>query len=65
MNHTWNTKGTYTIKVRAKDHIGWGPWGTLKVRIPKGTSISVTPTLKQLLTAHPRMFPLLRHLLEL
>jgi len=33
--HTWDEKGTYTIKARAKDTDNlWGPWGTLKVTMP-------------------------------
>jgi hypothetical protein len=65
MNHTWNEKGTYTIKARAKDHIGWSLWGTLKVTMPKGTSIDITPVLKQCLTINPWVFPILRHLFGL
>jgi hypothetical protein len=65
MNHTWNQKGTYKIKVRAKDHIGWGLWGTLKVTMPKGTSYAEALPFKQFLTLHPRMFPILRYLLGL
>ncbi len=35
-NHTWDEKGTYTIRAKAKDSWGYeGDWGTLKVTIPK------------------------------
>ncbi len=35
-NHTWTTKGIYTIKVKAKDIYGAeGPWGELEVKMPR------------------------------
>ena len=36
VNHTYSDQGIYTIKARAKDTENlWGPWGTLKVTMPK------------------------------
>jgi hypothetical protein len=35
VKHTYKTKGTYKIKVRAKDTDNlWGPWGSLDVTMP-------------------------------
>ncbi len=34
INHTWLEKGSYTIRVKAKDKYGFeGPWGTLEIII--------------------------------
>jgi outer membrane protein assembly factor BamB len=36
VNHTWKWDNTFTIKARAKDvNSLWGPYGTLKVTIPR------------------------------
>lgn len=36
LNHTWDQKGTYTIRAQAKDIYGAeSDWGTLKVTMPK------------------------------
>jgi len=35
LSHTWNERGTYTIRARAKDTNNlWGPWGELEVSMP-------------------------------
>ena len=40
-SHTWSTKGTYTIKARAKDTDNlWGPWNEFEVSITKNRATS-------------------------
>ena len=63
--HTWDVKGDYTIRVKARDvHGAESEWATLEVRMPKNkqyTSIFFLRFLDQ----HPDIFPILRHLLDL
>ena len=41
LNHTWEEKGTYTIRARAKDTDNlWGAWGDLEVTMPKNQQVS-------------------------
>ena len=41
-NHSWNQKGTYIIKVKAKDvHGAVSDWGSLTVTIPKNQAQSI------------------------
>ena len=62
--HTWNYKGTYTIKARAKDTDNlWGAWGELEVTMPMNQQTSNMWFL-QFLQNHPRMFLILRQLLS-
>jgi hypothetical protein len=61
-SHSWSQRGTYTIKVKAKD--SWGgesDWGKLPVHIPTDTAIP--SLLQQLFVRFPHAFPLLRYLL--
>ncbi len=62
-SHSWTTKGTYNIKVKAKDIQGnEGPWSDpLAVKIPR-TRLSF---IYRLLERFPNMFPILRHLMGL
>jgi outer membrane protein assembly factor BamB len=40
-SHTWTTKGTYTIRAKAKDTDGYeSDWGTLEVTIPRDKAIN-------------------------
>ncbi|MCK5260543.1 MAG: PQQ-binding-like beta-propeller repeat protein [Thermoplasmatales archaeon] len=65
LSHTWNEKGTYTIRARAKDTYNlWGPWGELEVTMPMNQQ-SQNWWFLQFLQNHPRMFPILRQLLGL
>jgi outer membrane protein assembly factor BamB len=58
VNHTWKWEGTFTIKARAKDvNDLWGPYGTLKVTIPRTRASSYHWLLER--------FPLLERLLNL
>jgi hypothetical protein len=63
-SHIWTTKGSFTIKVKAKDIYGnESDWGTLPVTMP----LSYEPPHFQFLTwlfdRFPNAFPILRHLL--
>ncbi len=62
VNHTWNKKGTYTIKAKARDsHEQESDWGTLSVTMP------YEPLhfrfLEWLLERFPRAYPILRFIL--
>ena len=65
VSHTWDEKGDYTIKARAKDTENlWGSWGYLEVTMPMNQQ-SQSWWFLQFLQNHPRMFPILRQLLGL
>ena len=61
--HTWTTKGTYNIKVKAKDiHGNEGPWSDpLSVKIPRTRIISI----HKLSERFPNLLPILRYILRL
>jgi len=62
LSHTFTKKGTYTIRVKAKDVFhAESAWGTLEVKMP--TSISFHPFL-QFFERFPHAFPILRNLLK-
>jgi hypothetical protein len=65
VSHVWIAKGTYQIKVKAKDINGdEGVWSDpLPVSMPRNKAIS-TPFLR-FLEQHPRLFSILRYILEL
>ena len=53
VNHTYTNQKTYIIKSRAKDTENlWGPWGELKVTMPKNKAVSY-PYLLRLLEKFP------------
>ena len=62
-SHCWDEKGTYLIKVKARDKCGIeSPWSDpLSLSIPKNKAIS--SLLFRFLENHPRMFPILRYIL--
>jgi len=64
-NHTWTTKNTYSIKVKAKDISGSeSNWSDpLSVKMPISYNYRPLPFIKLLLERFPNIFPLLRHLL--
>ena len=64
MSHIWDVKGTYQIKVKAKDEHGEeSEWSDpLSVTMPKNKELD-TSLLLRFLEQHPRMFPILRQLL--
>jgi len=61
--HRWDQKGTYLIKVKARDKYGIeSPWSDpLSLSIPKNKAIN--PLLFRFLENHPRLFPILRYIL--
>jgi len=64
-SHTYEEKGEYSIKAKAKDtYIGFeSEWATLEVSMPKSSAIFIQ--FFSILENHPHMFPLIRHLLNL
>jgi outer membrane protein assembly factor BamB len=62
LTHTWNQKGTYTMKAKAMDeHDVEGDWATRNVVMPKNKIIN---PFERFLENHPRMFPLLRKIFD-
>jgi len=63
LNHCWDEKGTYIIRVKAKDVFdSESDWATLEVSMPKN---KISNPFERFLENHPRMFPILRQLLGL
>jgi len=67
VKHTWNTKGNYQIKVKAKNteeiESEWSD--PLSVSMPKNKIYISTPLLLRFLQNHPNLFPMLRQLIKL
>ena len=64
ISHQWDTKGTYTIRAKAKDIYDIeSNWGTLKVVMPIEYSYTTHGFLEHLFETFPRAFPILRHLM--
>jgi parallel beta-helix repeat protein len=64
-SHAWTTKGTYTIKAKAKDVYGnESGWGTLQVTMPLSYGPPHFRFFEWLLQRFPNAFPILRHLTE-
>jgi hypothetical protein len=62
ISHTFTEKGTYTIKVKARDSfLAESGWGTLQVTMPKSFSY---PNLLRFLERFPFLFQLVQSLLE-
>jgi hypothetical protein len=60
LSHTFTEKGTYTIKVKARDvHYAESDWGTLQVSMP---TLLTSPILMKFLQWFPIIFNLLHHL---
>jgi hypothetical protein len=63
MSHTWSKKGTYNIKVKAKDVYGAeSDWTTLQVTMPRTISFSL---LMKFLERFPHASILKNHILSL
>jgi hypothetical protein len=62
--HTWTVKGSYSIKVKAKDTFGAeSPWSDpLPITMPYSYNKLILPFLDSLLQRFPQAFPLLRQL---
>jgi hypothetical protein len=64
VNHSWDSKGTYAIKVKAKDQHGLeSDWATLTVTMPYSFNRPILQFLELLFQRFPNAFPILRHLL--
>jgi outer membrane protein assembly factor BamB len=64
LNHSWKSKGTYTVQARAKDTGNlWGPWGTLSVTMPCSYETPFQQFWMRLFDRFSNAFPILRHLL--
>jgi hypothetical protein len=64
VTHSWAVKGTYPVKVKAKDTMGGeSDWGTINVIMPTEYKFSFNAFLEHLLGMFPHMFPILRHLM--
>jgi len=67
ISHTWSTKGTFTVKAKAKDTLDVeSDWSTFQVKMPLSLlygHTSLLVFLEQFFAKHPNAFPILRHLL--
>jgi subtilisin family serine protease len=65
VSHTWDTKGTYNIQVKAIDKYGAeSDWGSLTVTMPCSyTNRPLLQFLELLFERFPNAFPILKHLL--
>jgi len=64
VSHTWDTKGTYTVKVRAWDvYSRFSDWATLTVTMPCSYTNPIPQFLELLFQRFPHAFPTLRQLL--
>ena len=64
--HSWSTKGTYAIKVKAKDSNGEeGPWSDpLSVKLPYIVKPIWQQFFERLFERFPHAFPFLRHIMR-
>jgi len=65
VSHTWDERGIYTLKVKAKDTFDHeSDYATLEVTMPRNRAMMTSLFLK-FLQNHPHIFPVLRQLLRL
>lgn len=66
-NHTWDKKGTYYIRVKAKDtNDEESKWSDpVEVIMPRNKAFVIDRLSLRFLERHPNMFPVLRHMLGL
>ncbi|HWR28173.1 MAG TPA: NosD domain-containing protein [Candidatus Thermoplasmatota archaeon] len=64
--HKWTVKGSYSIKVKAKDTYGTeSPWSDpLSIKMPYSYNYPITQFWEKLLERFPHAFPILRHFLR-
>jgi len=63
--HSWSQKGTYSVRVKAKDTKGAeSDWGVLSVKIPFSYDMSLRIFLQLFFERFPHTFPLLQILLK-
>jgi len=64
VKHTWSSKGTYTIKVKAEDVNGlFGPEATNPITIPRNKVLNLP--LFRVIQQHQNLFPIIRYILGL
>lgn len=65
LKHIWQTQGTFTIEIKAKDIYGAeGDWGALVVTMPKNKAFIFNfPLLNWLFERFPNAFPILRYVM--
>jgi hypothetical protein len=64
VSHMWETKGTYSVKVKAIDeNYAESDWANLTVTMPYSYNKSIPQILEWLFQRFPHVFPILRHLL--
>lgn len=66
LNHTWEKKGNYNIRAKAKDiNDAEGDWGTLEVTMPRNRAINTQlQQFKQnFILNHPNLLPILQRFL--
>ncbi len=65
VSHTWTKRGTYTIKVKAKDlQNAESGWGTLNIKMPKShtqNSLLFMHFFEKFFERFPYAFPILRY----
>jgi hypothetical protein len=62
--HTWSAKGTYMVKVKARDtYTAESDWATLTVTMPCSYNKPIPYFLELLFQRFPNAFPLLRQLM--
>jgi len=62
--HSWGSRGSYTIKAKAKDLSGAeSDWATLRISMPKNKACINKPFLN-FLTNHPNLFIILQKILQ-
>jgi outer membrane protein assembly factor BamB len=65
LSHTWQKKGTYTVKAKARDGHGMeSNWGTLSITMPLTYEPPHFRFLNWLLERFPHAFPILRHIIK-
>ena len=61
--HTWNWKGTYTVKAKGMDeHEVQGKWATLEVSMPKNKNAVFDSIILRFFNEYPRLFLFIQHL---
>jgi len=64
-SHTWQKKGAYLVKAKAKDSSGAeSDWGSLDITMPCSSDMRFQPFWEWLFDRFPACFPLLRALLQ-
>jgi hypothetical protein len=65
VTHTWDEKGNYTIRAKAKDSFGAeSGWATCSVTMPSSYPIRFVPFWMHVFERFPHGFPILRHILS-